>query len=370
MMKKLLSLLLAATLVMSMSVMAVAEVSTEGDEVGPGLSGDDIGGTVQVPKIYMKLPTFDTQAIIFDTYNQLGENQQIISADLTFQNFSVVPVKLTLASYAAYTSSNTAVVSVDDPAAIEDDTAKNLLLWLNTAEKDADNNDVLVTPGTPGTYTWPVYDKATLHNRVITNYATGSVKTNSIDVDMDLNAKMLRGTKAVEANGVITREKIEAVDLGTSNTVTLKFDGAMNTKATWDNDEIIAIVPTFKLQPEAYEVPQVKAVLTAPASTPAASVTGGTPINVTSSIKPTAGDYPLSSSDNYYTLTLTDSDGVPKTLTSASKVVVAADGTIAITAKCNAALTGDKLTFQLLPAAFPAEANVTANSTLVEIILS
>lgn len=272
MQKKVLALILACSMMFSMAMPAMAADTEHGEEIVVD-SGDNTwdgggaDGEVAVPKLVMSMPTFDADTLKFDVYNQLN-GAQIVSKDLSFTNWSTVPVKIALQKYSAYTTSATPIVGMTSPDAIQGDADRNLFLWFNAAEKDAAGNLVDADSSTEGVqFKYPAVGDvaaATVTARAIEKYEVSKPATPAVEQITTPEAFDQIEAGAIPAAGLVGDPTFKTLEeVGTTNKLTVKFDGAINTKGKWAADEKITVVPVFSIEMQA--ITPVESVSTASA---------------------------------------------------------------------------------------------------------
>lgn len=256
--KKLLALVLAFSMMLSMAMPAMAADTGNGEEIVTDSGdntwnpGDGAEGEVAVPKLVMSVPTFDATTLKFDVYNQLN-GAQIVSKDLSFTNWSTVPVEITLQKYSAYTSSGTPIVGMTSSNAVQAGNARNLFLWFNEAERDTSGN---LIDGDAKDGFQPKYPAVTTVDvDAVAARAIGEYEINTpanptqvaVTGDPAPFAQIEAGaTPDPELDGDPVFKTLDEV--GTTNKLTLKFDGSINTKATWGATEKITVVPIFSIE--------------------------------------------------------------------------------------------------------------------------
>ena len=302
MLKKVMSLVLVAGLLSTMSIGAYAA----GTEVKDSNQTNSIAGAVASPTIMMELPTFSAQTLKFDVYNQL-EGQQIVSQDLTFTNYSTVPVSVSLTKYQASTNSDTAIVKPATLADVQTGTAKNLFLWVNSASRDADNNTIDTDTVKTGTqFKYAAYDAAADAKNVITAYQKKGDTLADVAITSPTKFPELDRAKVASADLDYSKATdIPAAELGSKNQVTLKFDGAINTNATWASDEVITVTPTFAIVPEVLvTAPKITTTSTIENGVDGTTVTlTGTGFKAATDVTDVAGAFSVNTGDTGLTAT-------------------------------------------------------------------
>lgn len=284
---KLNKILSAVTAFSLVTTMAVSSLTATGPtEVPAGANAqDEINGGMAGAKIYMNLPVFDGTTLLFDVFNQSGTGTQVFSKDLTFTNLSTASVTVALSSYkldvtsvAGYnaTADDNWVYVTSAPAGIDSNVPesgtgaakgkvpKNIFLWINEADKNMAGNPKKTVDGK---FVYPTWNPtAAPLSRVLDGVGVESDLTTAV-----LQADGIKGTQVFIADPVpfttLERGYIAAPDfdyakkitipegiLGTRNTTTIKFDGALNADADWAAGDTIKITPTFSIKMAKVEV--------------------------------------------------------------------------------------------------------------------
>lgn len=376
--KKIFSFVLASMIAFS----AVGSASAAGWD-GLDSSGASTGA-VKVPVIDITLPTFSTGTVYFDIYNQLGTGKQVISPEYVFTNNSTVPVQIALKTVLVETDQSTALVpSVDLTAdatkfdGTSDDRA--IALYIAQATKDIPSGKTLGNDkvDATGKKEWTATADAKLFPTAAYG-ASGSTGTASSVTDLTFS-KVARGSKAViDENDTMVSEAIPSEELGSKNSLSIRFDGVLNPNGAWTVDEAITITPVFTATSIALTEEDTDSGV-------APTITAGTPVPTSILFKnPTTGAAPK------YTVSYAELPADAKlktTLTAADYAFTSSAGTVDTSAatvtvnattglitfakvKWAAAAKDATISFTLNPSAFVDPTGISTSEPVVMTLLS
>lgn len=249
---KILSLLLAGAMVLSMSTTPVLAAGGELTDSGTGgsITADS---DLEKPEYKVVVPT--TLVFAIDPFEQAGKSQ-VYSEDLTIINKSNVPVKIK-ASVAVVDKAGTDVTfQTSESAVSEADTSKNLFFAVEVAKT------VTETAKAAESYTTKIYEdsngkldttdagtetevKMTDVDYVTTTYGADTVKVPATAAKAAEVTFALAGAKYIEYHDdSADADKIAFQQMAASNagSAAFRFSGKVNTTAAWADDEITATV--------------------------------------------------------------------------------------------------------------------------------